>query len=368
MVAIALSWPLPVVLMKPESLGVWYLEIFQKAGTAGVERHKPRAPLAAEWIWMAMPWTPVAVLGAILPFLRRKAADQRPAIWFPWMWAFANLGMFSLWTVSKPNYYVPCLPGLALLVGLQWDRLISLARGGSKAALRLLQTYWVVPFTAAFVAPVVAAQRAPEYLAPAVVLGIAYAVAAIASAVAWRKGASGAGAMAPLVAAMGVVVVVIYGWIGPGVIGPQSHRAAADRLEAALPEDVRTVMFFDEIDEGLWFYLRDRDLIRVPGSGPELNHAYDMMVDARNQRLVWDANLRILKEQQVLLDWLGRRERPSSYVLIRKKVYDKFAPALQGRAEVVFEEPEMGRAQLVLLRAPQAVAALASDPATDPLR
>jgi hypothetical protein len=35
-------------------------------------------------------------------------------------------------------------------------------------------------------------------------------------------------------------------------------------------------MFFNEIDEGLWFYLSELDLTPVPGSHPRYNTAYDL--------------------------------------------------------------------------------------------
>ena len=46
-----------------------------------------------------------------------------------------NLAMFCLWSVAKPNYYLPCLPGVALLVGMAWVRICRKARGavGSEA-------------------------------------------------------------------------------------------------------------------------------------------------------------------------------------------------------------------------------------------
>lgn len=362
LLGLALSWPLPVALLKPQSLGVWYLEIFQKAGSAGIEQHKPRAPLAAEWLWMSLPWTPVALLASFLPLLKGKAESYRPGLWFPWFWTFGNLFMFSFWTVSKPNYYVPCLPGLALLVGLQWVRIIQLSREGSAAALRLIQTYWVLPFSAACAAPILTFKLAPQFSGPTLVIAAAYLLAVFTSALFWRRGATGPTTMAPLVAALGITVSVVYGWIGPALIGPQSHRSLARQLSRLIPPDVHTLMFFDELDEGLWFYLRNHQLQRVPGSGPELNHAYDLMVDARRQRLLRDPNQRILREQQVLLDWLHQEDRPSPYVLIRQKLFDRFAPALEGQVDVILREPPLQRNELVLLQARNASPTLASDP------
>ena len=37
---LALSWPVPVLLDDPNAARVWYLEMGQKAGTAGITHHR----------------------------------------------------------------------------------------------------------------------------------------------------------------------------------------------------------------------------------------------------------------------------------------------------------------------------------------
>ena len=115
---------------------------------------------------MTAPWMIVATMAVFLPFLPRGRA-ARPGIWFAWWWAVGNLVMFCFWKVAKPNYYLPCLPAVALLVGTQWVRLTRAARDpGARPVLGrlVLQFHWVVMVVAALVSPVVAAQVAPEYL------------------------------------------------------------------------------------------------------------------------------------------------------------------------------------------------------------
>ena len=51
--------------------------------------------------------------------------------WFAWWWAVGNMGIFCLWSVAKPNYYLPCMPGMALLAGAAWVRLARRARDAS---------------------------------------------------------------------------------------------------------------------------------------------------------------------------------------------------------------------------------------------
>ena len=348
---LALSWPVLVLIDDPNAARVWYLEMAMKAGSAGISPHRHREILAADWPWMTAPWMILASMAVFLPFLPRGRA-ARPGIWFAWWWAVGNLVMFCFWKVAKPNYYLPCLPAVAVLVGTQWVRLTRAARD-PRAPLALgrlvLQFHWVVMVVAGLVAPVVAAQVAPHYLGWVVVLASALVIAATASAWAWRRGAD-AGAMAPMVAAWAFAILIGYGVVAPADNRAHSHRALAATLDRLLPAEARTIMFFHELDEGLWFYLHNHSLAPVPGSQPRYNDMFDLDDDLRANRLVLDRDKRLAIEKKILLDWLVRPDRGSQYVLIRNRVYDLFAADLVGLATPVFREEGLKRNELVLLR------------------
>jgi 4-amino-4-deoxy-L-arabinose transferase-like glycosyltransferase len=348
---LALSWPVPVLWNDLNAARVWYLEMGQKAGTAGVSHHRRHEVLAVEWPWMTAPWCILAAAAVILPFLPR-GREYRPRIWFPWSWAIGNLAMFCLWPVAKPNYYLPCLPGVALLAGIEWVRLSRVARGAGAAAglaRRVLQFHWVTIFVAAAILPVVIHQAAPRSLLWVVIISATAAAGAVVSAWAWRRGAD-AGALAPLVAAIAVAIMVVYGALAPPLNETRSHRALAAALERILPADARTVMFFRELDEGLWFYLRDRTLVPVPGSQPEYNKGFDLFKESQDGLLELDPGKRLDAAKRILLRWVARADRPSSYVLIRKRFYDPFAPSLEGLVTPLHAEQGLARNELVLLR------------------
>ena len=80
---------------------------------------------------MVLPWTLIALVAVILPFFRSTRdrstdslgrelprRDRSAHLWFAWWWGVGNLAVFCFWSVAKPNYYVPCLPGMALLIGV----------------------------------------------------------------------------------------------------------------------------------------------------------------------------------------------------------------------------------------------------------
>lgn len=350
-VLLAAAWPVPVMLSDPNALGVWKLEMGQKAGGAGITHHKSRDVLATQWPGMTAPWTFLALLAVALPLLRRNR-DLRPTAWLPWWWAVGNLGMFCLWSVAKPNYYIPCMPAVAILVGLAWVRVCRLARVrepvGARAA-RFLAGHWVALFVAGAVAPVVVGQRWPAFLGAALAAGVALAAGAAASVWAWRRG-SDAGALTPLVAAMAAVVVVGYSGVAPRLNDRNGHRELAARLDALLPPEVRTVMFFRELDEGLWYYLRDRDLRPVPGSQPRYNSGYDLLSAYRQGRLIWDDEARMRAAARVLVDWIEKPEHESPYVLIRAEDYARFAREFDRLVTPVYREPARDRNELMLLR------------------
>lgn len=348
---LALSWPVPVLLNDPNAARVWLLEMGQKAGGAGITHHRWRGPLAADWPSMTLPWVVIATMALALPFLKR-GEGFRPRIWFPWWWTVGNLAMFCLWSVAKPNYYLPCLPGAALLCGLEWVRLTRAARAPKprgELARRVLQGHWVVLFAAAGVVPVVFHETMPLAFGWSVLFGVVLATGVVASARAWRLGYD-AGALAPIVTALAAAVLIGYGGIAPPENDRRSHRELAATIARLLPAEAHTVMFFHELDEGLWFYLRDRALTPVPGSQPEYNDAFRFAEDQRHNRLEWDPEKRADAQQQLFMEWIDRAEHPSSYVLIRRDKYDRFAAALGDRVTPLYREDGLKRNELVLLQ------------------
>ncbi len=100
-------------------------------------------------------------------------------------------------------------------------------------------------------------------------------------------------------------------------------------------------MFFHELDEGLWFYLRDRRLAPVPGSVPRYNDSADNVGDIL--ALAYSPRLRLEHQKRLLIDWLDQPRRPSNFVLIRGKLYDLLAADLASRTRLVYREQNVKR-------------------------
>lgn len=352
MVALILSWPVPVLLNDPKALDVWLLEMGQKAGTAGIAHHRSRNPLFFEWGSMTAPWTIFATLGVVLPLLPR-GRELRPAIALPWSWVVVNLAMFSAWSVAKPNYFLPCLPGVALISGRSIQRIARLARSesqaGRKPALRLLIGHWAVLGMLALAAPFVVARLWPAFLIPCSMVSAGMLTAVIASYRAWQRGNDFIG-LAGVVGAFGLLVMIAYGVVGPAFNASNSHRLIAQRVAKLIPPEQKTVMFYRELDEGLWYYLRGHELKPVPGSQPRYNKGLDLLDDFRAKRLIFDDRARLRAEAQTFLRWLDQDHHESPFVLMRAEVYDLFADDLAQRVRPILREEGVERNALMLVQ------------------
>ena len=335
-VSLALGWPAAVLLDDPGALRVWSLEMSEKTGLSHILEHRWHSPLVGQWPGLVLPWTLIAAVAVLLPLLsatggsRRDRAGSRglsfpgarepDTVWFAWWWAVGNLVVFCTWAVAKPNYYIPCLPGMALLIGATWLQLARVARGHEKTALAargILQAQWVLMFVAAAVAPLVVRAWLPASLWPwSLAIAAAVAASVVVSVHVWRRGAD-ALPLAPIAAACVLGVLIAYGMIAPAENELRSHRALARELHRLVPSRVRTLNFFNEIDEGLWFYLSGIDLAPVPGTHPRYNTAYDLAHSYLTERLPSETishleAKRQARDKQALIDWIDHSEPSSS--------------------------------------------------------
>jgi 4-amino-4-deoxy-L-arabinose transferase-like glycosyltransferase len=389
LVVVALCWPVAVLLQDPRAAQVWALEMSEKTGLSQILEHRRHPLLVGQWPGMLLPWTLIAALAVVLPFyVARRERDRhspgmfvsglRPSafLWFAWWWGVGNMAVFCFWSVPKPNYYVPCLPGMALLIGAAW---VELARTGRETARRgaailaraLLQTQWVVFFVAAILAPIVVRGRLAQEGWPwCLAISVAISVAVALSARSWRRGATSI-ALAPLAAGCVIGFMVAYGRIAPLENPERGHRALAEKLGEIVPAGSRTVMFFNEIDEGLWFYARDFRLTPVPRSQPRYNTAFDLahsyLTERHHSETLSDVEARRLaREKQALFDWLDRGDPGTRYLVIRGHLYDLFARDLGRRVTPLLRETRVKRNDLILLEVNPSESSLAASTALEP--
>jgi 4-amino-4-deoxy-L-arabinose transferase-like glycosyltransferase len=372
---LAASWPAAVLFFDPSALHVWALEMSEKTGLSRILEHRWHSPLVGQWPGMVLPWTLIAVVAVAAPLrlpLSRLWSTRTPGnspgevsdpaasdgVWFAWWWTVGNLAMFSTWAVAKPNYYTPCLPGMALLIGSTWLELTRAARregSGASFARAILQLQWVLMYTAAILAPVAARGWISESLWPySVLIALLICGSVILSVRIWRRGGD-AEPLAPMVSACAFGLVIAYGIIAPSENTARSHRALAQDLSRLLPASVHSLNFFNEIDEGLWFYLRGHNLKPVPGTHPRYNTGFDLaqifLTERQPQETLSSIEAkRRERDKQALFRWLNEAPTDSSFLLMRGSLYDRFGDELAPRLIPVYRETGVKRNDLILLQ------------------
>jgi 4-amino-4-deoxy-L-arabinose transferase-like glycosyltransferase len=386
--ALALWWPIAVLLHEPGALKVWALEMTEKIGLSRNLDHRGRGLFLVHWPALILPWPIAGCFGAALPFLvrggrkrlwgpgitdhRASARPVEPApLWFAWWWAIGNLVMFSLWAISKPNYYLPCLPGAALLIGATWVYVSRSARasGGARgsrsgralgiaarAARLVLTAQWAMLLLAAALTPLLARQWIESSAWPWLVpMTLPMLVGVPMSIFAWKRGAD-VMSLAPLAGASVLCILVAYGKVAPAENFRRGHRAFAEAVARVVPPETRSLAFFNEIDEGLAFYVRGLTLAPVPEDFPRRRSAYERLARPSRRegtierRREVEAGLR-LRDQQALRAWLEDHDPAAPYLLIRKSLYDRHADDLAGRVAPLIEEGGVKRNELVLVKA-----------------
>lgn len=361
--SLALCWPVPVLISDPHALGVWSTEIGQKTGLLQIA-HRDRSVLGLAMPLLALPWPVLAMAGAALPLVRgrRVRLPWRPeAIWFPWWWSIGNLAILSVWAVAKPNYFVPCLPGLALLSAMAWIRLARVARAPGRPAAALVASFlirlqWLILLVAGLAAPAAGRILFPTANPAWLALIATMMIGGVGLGWLALRRRQDAIALVPVTAACAFGVLLGYGAIAPAGNTTRGHRQLAQRIQAIVREDVQTLRFFHEIDEGLWFYLDGLRLAPVPGSQPRYSESYakiEQLLEAEGSSsdLAGVSSALRERERRRLVNWLARRGREEPYLLIRESLYRRMVPAVVGRATPVRLGGDLDHAGLVLLRA-----------------
>lgn len=95
-------------------------ETFQRLTTESLKRTGPPWYFLPYLIGGALPWSLFFIHGRGLGSQVRGAEGRSPAILFFWLWLLIPFVFFSLSQSKRPQYIVPILPALALLVAAQW--------------------------------------------------------------------------------------------------------------------------------------------------------------------------------------------------------------------------------------------------------
>ncbi|SIO36484.1 Dolichyl-phosphate-mannose-protein mannosyltransferase [Singulisphaera sp. GP187] len=138
--ALALTWPILVIVRYPTALGLWTLHIADRLA-ARPEHFAGGSPwwqYGPALLGQALPWTPLALVGAWRS-LRRAVDPPGGTDRLLWAWAVAPVVLLSLATVKNGHYAIYALPPWSVWTALSLARLGSRlrARGWAPEQVRL---------------------------------------------------------------------------------------------------------------------------------------------------------------------------------------------------------------------------------------
>lgn len=112
-VAVAVAWPVAVVMYDPEALELWKRHLFDRAsGTLGYTQ--PPWYYLVQWPLQMLPWTPFLVLAAPASLMaaKREAGSDR----FCWWWFLGQMCLLSCSSGKHHHYLIYALPALSPIV------------------------------------------------------------------------------------------------------------------------------------------------------------------------------------------------------------------------------------------------------------
>ncbi len=133
MVGLIIAWPAAAMLQEPGLLESWWRHNADRfSGTMDGERKDPFFYVYT-MLWMALPWSPLALVGLISS--RRMGQAPRSARWFLLCCIVGGLGLLSMSAWKHKHYIIPILPPLSIAAAIVLERLLVIASTKSRRHL-----------------------------------------------------------------------------------------------------------------------------------------------------------------------------------------------------------------------------------------
>ena len=294
-VAIIAPWVWAVSLEVPDFLHyVLVTETAARMATDELKRTGPPWYFLPYLIGGALPWSIVAVASW------REWRTRNPLVVFVLLWILVPLVFFSISQSKRPQYILPLMPPVALLIGWSWRalRVRAAAIIAASFGILLLVAMTIPQLTARIQAPLVGAVKTT-----ALVLGVMLAVSGIVAAVARRRD------LAVMALSLPVIAIPLAASPLMDALGERrSTRSFAAKIAPELGPQT-PVIGVEAFAGSLSFYLR-RPIILATDDASELTsnyivRRYDSIAGREGspvKRMSWlDQNLNLCCEKRIYI-------------------------------------------------------------------
>lgn len=243
------SWPLAALLTRPEILFAWRVHHWDRF-LSGLDGHKDPLFYFYNTPYMLLPWTPLAVIGIVFAWRKRKETadkamfDRLLALWF-----LCGFAVLSASAFKHKHYLIPILPPLCAWAGLGVEkyRLLPPRHWESRLLGGLILILGLVGLGAIYI-------TGPDFKEVAVA-AITLATLGFAGAVLLRSRSQGYASLTALFLTVGVVGVSIQGYLMPYFDDYGDQTKLANRINHAIPEN-ESIYMVDLGETQMVYYLR----------------------------------------------------------------------------------------------------------------
>ncbi len=239
MLAIALPWPVSVLMTVPNAAHLWVQDVFAPPGTEQRVGHW--------WGYVnllpnLLPWVPLFAGGLCLPFLKRFRGRRAMMAWLLFI---VPVIVMSFVRDKNERYGMPMVPAAAILSGF-----LAVAFVRNRAEMtwsdRLAENLqWIVGFAmaGAIVAGAMSIQGTPPFYSWTVaIVGVSAALGTMLIALVARRRAPWLAVAGPAAVSLIVYHIAMLGYLAsPG--GQSEYRPLAMRAQAEYPE--AELLFYD---------------------------------------------------------------------------------------------------------------------------
>jgi len=202
---IVLPWPLAIAHRMNWDIMIWKREFVDRLYGDYTPGHFPIYYYLGQMFKYITPWVAFLPMALAAPFYRVWEKKQ-PVMKFLWLWFVADMVFLAVDVCKRQHYILPLMPAMAILIGILLEDIVFVRKAyPQKFARNVLKGHIIAIIVGAVGGSVYLAITRPQFLVPAVSLGIITIVATLTVAILFSRGKPAA--------ACGVIFSGIVIWV-----------------------------------------------------------------------------------------------------------------------------------------------------------